>query len=161
MKNRKRNRKKGFDYSSENIYFITICCKHRLLQFGKVVQQQMQLNVFGEIVEKQIEWLHDTYPYFELHNAVVMPNHIHLLFEINTRLTENDIKIKTVSELMGALKTTSSKQIHLFGNMEFEWQRSFHDHIVRNADSYDSIYGYISENPERWEDDIHNCREEE
>jgi len=41
----------------------------------------------------------------------------------------------------------------LFGNMNFEWQRSFHDHIVRDADSYDSIYNYITDNPARWNED--------
>jgi len=37
--------------------------------------------------------------------------------------------------------------------MNFEWQRSFHDHIVRDADSYDSIYNYITDNPARWNED--------
>lgn len=73
--------------------------------------------------------------------------------ETEQRANDNVIKIKPVSELMGALKTTSSKQIHLFGNMDFRWQRSFYDHIVRDADRYDNIYRYISENPARWEDD--------
>jgi putative transposase len=136
--------------------------------FGKIVNNQMELNVFGEIVEDQIIWLENQYPYIEMHNSVVMPNHIHLLFEINAqnvlhertghdlslRERNADIKIKSVSELIGAFKTTASKQIHLFGNMDFEWQRSFHDHIVTDADRYDSIYNYITDNPARWDDDI-------
>ena len=36
MKNRKKNRKLGFDYSSEAIYFLTICCKNREYHFGKI-----------------------------------------------------------------------------------------------------------------------------
>ena len=85
MKNRKRNRKKGFDYTSNNIYFITICCKYRIHHFGKIDNNQMDMNVFGEIVEDRITWLENQYPYVEMHNSVVMPNHIHLLFEINAQ----------------------------------------------------------------------------
>lgn len=156
MKNRKRNRLKGFDYSSECIYFITICTKNMILQFGTVENKEMHLNSNGEIVDTQIEWLQEQYPYFQLHNAQVMPNHIHLLFEINARRTDPGMKIKSVSQLIGALKTTSSKQIHLLGNACFEWHRSFHDHIVRNGDSYENIYRYISDNPARWDNDTHN-----
>lgn len=168
MKSRKRNRKKGFDYTSNNIYFVTICCKYRIHYFGQIVNDEMKLNTYGKIVEAHIMWLENQYPYLEMHNTVVMPNHVHLLFEINPRNgfknrtghdlslqeTGADMNIKSVSELMGAFKTTSSKQIHLHGNMDFEWQRSFHDHIVRDADRYDSIYNYITNNPARWLDDV-------
>jgi len=123
----------------------------------------MKLNIFGEIVEEQINWLENQYPYVEMHHSVVMPNHVHLLFEINPHIpgtglslqeTGADIKIKSVSELMGALKTTSSKQIHLYGNMDFGWQRSFYDHIVTNPNRYEFIYNYITNNPSQWENDI-------
>ena len=33
------------------------------------------------------------------------------------------------------------------------WQRSFHDHIIRNRDDYNEIFKYISENPMRWYSD--------
>ena len=63
------------------------------------------------------------------------------------------VKIKSLSELMGAYKTTSSKKIHLSGNHVFQWQRSFHDHIIRNEESYNLITDYIATNPEHWEKD--------
>ena len=62
-------------------------------------------------------------------------------------------KIKSLSELTGAHKTTSSKYIHLVGLTEFRWQRSFHDHIIRNHESYQNIVNYIETNPERWVND--------
>ena len=46
-----------------------------------------------------------------------------------------------------------SKEIHLLGNIDFSWQRSFHDHIVRSENSYENIYNYITNNPENWEKD--------
>lgn len=57
---------------------------------------------------------------------------------------------------MGAYKTTSSKQIHQLGNDNFNWQRSFHDHIVRDAKRYDNIFNYINDNPARWNEDVFN-----
>lgn len=54
------------------------------------------------------------------------------------------------------MKTTTSKQIRLLGTTTFEWQRSFHDHIVRNSISYENIFNYITDNPKRWDKDIFN-----
>ena len=122
-------------------------------------------------------WLAEQYQYVEIHNFVVMPNHVHAIIEIATvgagrdqpvrdqpvrydlfacDLPDQDekIKIKSLSSLMGAFKTTSSKMIHQAGFVDFAWQRSFHDHIIRNEISYARINDYIDANPERWAVDI-------
>ena len=181
MKDRKRNRKLGFDYSTEAIYFLTICSKNRIHYFGKIENNKMILNEYGKITDTQIQWLEQQYPYFILHNYIIMPNHVHILCEISTNQFRTDSsravpttqpvpteravpteqsapirKIKSISELMGAFKTTSSKKIHLAGNDLFKWQRSFHDHIVRNDYSYQNIYNYITQNPEKWVEDTYN-----
>jgi len=54
---------------------------------------------------------------------------------------------------MGAYKTTVSKQIHLAGYKEFAWQRSFHDHIIRDEKAYERISIYIINNPNSWQQD--------
>lgn len=54
---------------------------------------------------------------------------------------------------MGAFKTKSSKLIHLAGYPDFKWQRSFHDHIIKDEKAYLNISNYIETNPERWEKD--------
>jgi REP element-mobilizing transposase RayT len=152
----------GFDYSKDAIYFITSCTKNRIHHFGEIMDGKMQLNDFGEIAKNQLEWLEKQYPYIELHNYIVMPNHIHILMEINRvagsgrDLSLQNRKIKSISSIMGAYKTTTSKQIHLLENYEFSWQRSFHDHIVRNENSFNNIYNYITDNPSRWKEDTFN-----
>ena len=150
MQGRKRNRMQGFDYSADATYFVTICTKDKVHHFGKIEGGKMTLNEYGKIVENGILWLEKQYPYFELHNFVVMPNHVHILFEINRK---ENMKLKSVSSLMGAYKTTSSKQIHSLGNEVFSWQRSFHDHIVRTENRYEMIFNYITNNPENWDKD--------
>ncbi|MBU1895524.1 hypothetical protein KJ641_01485 [Patescibacteria group bacterium] len=65
-------------------------------------------------------------------------------------------KIKSISELIGAFKTTSSKLIHQNGSISFVWQRSFYDHIIRDQKSYYNIRRYIIHNPELWWRDRNN-----
>jgi REP element-mobilizing transposase RayT len=116
---------------------------------------QMILNEYGTIAEKQWYWLGEQYPYIVLHEFVVMPNHIHGIIEINrSRIISSDpIKIKPLSELIGAYKTTVSKQIHLTGFTEFQWQRSFYEHIIRDEKSFEKISDYIIINPVNWDQD--------
>lgn len=185
MRNRKRNRMLGYDYSSNGLYFVTICVKDRVRCLGSVgasragaarvgasrdlpVQDDeidgasrdlpvrsdrpiLILNNYGLIVEERIKWLANQYQYVEVHNYVVMPDHVHLIIEINrARVKVEAVKIKSLSGLIGALKTTSSKLIHNSGYSDFAWQRSFHDSIIRNLNSYYNISRYIDLNPEKW-----------
>ena len=118
----------------------------------------MKLNQFGKIVYDRMLWLAEQYQYVELHNFVVMPNHVHTIIEIkhikyDLLIQEQKIKIKSLSSLMGAFKTTSSKMIHQAGFIDFYWQRSFHDHIIRNEIAYEKISDYIDANPQKWEND--------
>ncbi|WP_246085276.1 transposase [Paucihalobacter ruber] len=113
----------------------------------------LKLNQFGFIVESQIKWLANQYPYIEIHNYVVMPDHVHLIIEIDrSRVKDEELKIKSLSSLIGALKTTSSKLIHGSGFENFVWQRSFHDSIIRNSKAYYNISRYIDLNPKKWID---------
>lgn len=147
---RKKLRLSHTDYSADGVYFITSCCKNRIHHFGNIKNGKMFFTKAGEIAQQQFIWLENQYSYLIIHNVVIMPNHIHVLLEIDRSKANGDCKIKSVSSLMGAYKTTSSKLIHLSGNLEFEWQRSFHDHIVRNQQSYENIYQYITDNPIKW-----------
>lgn len=189
MKRRKRNRMLGYDYSSNNLYFVTICVQDRKCCFGSVGtgrdlsvhaflsvpaplpedelhsnlqikskesnNQLMILNQLGQIACKQLQWLEEQYEYVVLHSSIVMPNHVHAIIEIDSRLvSDSTMKIKSLSELVGAYKTTSSKLIRRSGFESFAWHRSFHDHIIRNEQSYNRIMNYIITNAERWKADV-------
>jgi len=141
----KPNRLKGFDYSSDRIYFVTSVVKNRISCFGVLEDGTIKLNQFGEITMQQMRWLPEQYPYVRLHEFVIMPDHVHALIEIDQ--TRFKGKIKSLSELMGAFKTRSSKFIRLAGLNDFQWQTSFHDRIVRNHGEIDHITKYIRDNP--------------
>jgi len=70
--------------------------------------------------------------------------------------SDKKTKIKSISELIGAFKTTSSKIIHQQYLPRFAWQRSFHDHIIRNEKEYAQIYKYVQMNPVLWNRDRNN-----
>ena len=154
-----RNRLKGYDYSQSNYYYVTICTDNRKEWFGEIENNQILLNYHGRIVQQQWQWLAKQYSYIELDEYVVIPNHIHGILIIN-KWTGHDlslqIRIKSLSSLIGAFKTTSSKLIHQNGLYDFTWQRSFHDHIIRNDKSLDNIREYIRNNPATWNDDEEN-----
>jgi len=123
----------------------------------KSSQKIMKLNSFGEIVKAQLNWLENQYQYVVMHAKVVMPNHVHAILEIDRSLvSDKELKIKSLSELVGALKTTSSKLIRKSGFLEFKWKRSFHDHIIRNDKAYQNISDYIQNNPSKWDNDTLN-----
>src|SRR5262245_45788336 len=55
-RHRRSTRLKGFDYSSVGAYFVTIVAWHREYMFGEIVNNEMRLNSYGEIIQKW--WRH-------------------------------------------------------------------------------------------------------
>ena len=53
---RRSVRLKGFDYSQEGMYFVTICVQDQECLFGKVKNGEMILNEAGKMVKKW--WLY-------------------------------------------------------------------------------------------------------
>ena len=167
---RKRNRLAGYDYSTPGYYFVTICTKGMLEYFGCIQNREMLLNDKGRIVQDRIRWLENHFEYIKIIKSVVMPNHVHFIIQIIDDVdvgTGRDLsdkktgttpelslhKIKSISELVGAFKTMSSKLIHQSGLNEFQWQRSFYDHIIRNDEELIRISDYIEKNPLMWKQD--------
>ena len=112
----------------------------------------------GETLVEQWNWLHKQYLNITLDQFVVMPNHFHGIITIvgTGRDLSLQPKTKSLSELVGALNTTSSKRIHQLGMPSFQWQRSFYERIIRHDDELRRIREYIQTNPLRWELDIEN-----
>ena len=80
---RRSIRLKGYDYSADGLYFITICTKDKNHYFGRVIDGKMILNERGQIVNN--EWLNTInirQGEVILHDYIVMPNHFHAIVEI-------------------------------------------------------------------------------
>jgi putative transposase len=148
MSERKLLRLPGFNYSASRYYFFTICVKGHAHSFGSIEKKSMHLSHSGIIAFEQWVWLGAQYPYIDLISFIIMPDHVHGIIYIKSG--HPYLKIKPLPELIGAYKTTVSKRIHQAGNVEFKWQKSYHDHIIRNIRSLNRIKHYIETNPENW-----------
>ncbi len=164
LKNRKRNRLEGYDYTLPGYYFVTICSNDKIEWFGKINDGKMELNGSGQIIQQQWQWLKHQYPYVDLDEFMVMPNHMHGILILNNyvgnghdrSVHERSLRVKSVSSLIGAFKTTSSKLIHQNNLPAFKWQKSFYDHIIRKDESLQNIREYIINNPVNWLEDEDN-----
>ena len=145
--NRKPTRIPGYDYSMQNYYFITICTHEKMCIFGSA----SQLNELGQIVAEELRALPNHYQYIRLDNCIVMPNHIHMIIAVEG---ENNISINYV---VGLFKSGVSKRIHTLQPSLKVWQRSFHDHIIRNQKEYETIWQYVTYNRQKWQDDCYYC----
>jgi len=65
---------------------------------------------------------------------------------------KNPMFHENISKIIRWYKGRCSFEIRKI-HADFGWQSRFHDHIIRNANSFENIQNYIQENPERWEND--------
>jgi len=143
LRTRKTNRLKEFEYDANRCYFITICTKEMFQLFGNIKDGKMYLSEVGEIVKNEIDILAQTYESVFVNNSIVMPNHVHLIIKISTLETAPKIS-QIINQWKRAISIKS----------EFSpWQKLYHDHIIRNRDSYQRISDYIDNNVINWSDD--------
>ena len=79
---RRSIRLKGYDYSREGLYFITLCCQNRQHFFGTIKNGEVKLSKAGYIVQEEWERTPDKRPNTALHAYIIMPNHFHAIVEI-------------------------------------------------------------------------------
>lgn len=151
----KKIRLDGYDYSESGAYFITICTKNRheiLWNVGEDIirpDKSYQLSEYGRFIDKAIVSISKHYRNVFVDKYVIMPNHVHIILI----LSQDSGRIisaptKEISIIIGQMKRWVSQQIGIP-----LWQKSFHDHIIRNEREYQKISKYIDENPSIWKDD--------
>jgi len=173
--NRRSIRLKGYDYSQPGAYFVTICTHNRACLFGDIINGQMILNNYGEIVDN--EWIKtaEIRKNIILDEFIVMPNHVHGIIIIDNdaycRVTvHHDPTINraptqyecfgkptsnTIPTIIRSLKSTITKQINIIRNTPNVpvWQRNYYEHVIRNENELNRIRQYIIDNPVKWEND--------
>ena len=198
---RRSIRLKGYDYSQAGAYFITICCQDRECRFGKIENDEMILNKYGQIAYDEWLKLPERFSNFELDVFQIMPNHMHGIIVLNDVMVNGQPQQKgqpqgiaptvaesnvgagftpahhtetiktnaTVGDIVGAYKSLVANgclDIHkqkwagvnratarVTPTMGKIWQRNYHEHIIRNEQSNQTISNYIINNPSKWNDD--------
>ena len=183
---RKNIRLNGYDYSKNGLYFVTICTKNKqeilwsvcvgdgvldvpnrdndksnqndVLLCCAYEMGEIGLSEYGQIVDRQIKEMNHIYSKVKIKQYVIMPNHIHFIIKINSSGEVANGTSRTPSPtnavipaFVSAFKRFINKQVGF--NI---FQRSYHDHIIRNESEYKTISKYINENPQKWEEDCYN-----
>ena len=157
LSQRRPTRLRNYDYSNTGYYFVTICTHNRKNLLSNIIVGEglplPQLTIQGEIANKYILLVSKKYPSVKMDKYIIMPNHIHIIMCIDNNGRGNPSP--TISNVIGWLKYNITKQINrkynTIGTNVF--QRSFHDHIIRDKNDYLKIWNYIDTNPQKWEDD--------
>ena len=154
---RKNIRLKGYDYSSDGFYFITICSQNRRKILSEIVGQGLApaeciLTNIGKIAGEQLLALESRYPTIKVHKYVIMPNHIHAIIAIDNTAAGASPR-PTLSDVICAYKSTTSRLCKIAGYKEKLFQNSFYDHIIRGESDYREIWEYIDCNIEKWKYD--------
>ena len=149
---RKPTRLKRYDYSTPGAYFVTVCTHNKEcilsdINVGEGLRAlpSNKLTQIGEEVEKSIQYINDNYDGVLIEKYIIMPNHIHLIVVLENSEGHGSPPLQSV---IGQLKSFTTNK---FGNIL--WQRSFHDHVIRNRNDYLKIWEYIDTNGLKWKTD--------
>lgn len=165
---RNTNRLAHYDYATIGAYFITVCVQYRRCLFGEVIDEEMQVNKFGEMVEACWHKIPVHFKEVSVDEFVVMPNHIHGILFINDRIGDMNnivgarhaLPLRKVSlgTIVGSFKSATTKSINELRGAASEklWQRNYYEHVIRNDEGLNRVREYILLNPLKWNLDKEN-----
>ncbi len=170
MHRRQSMRLNKHDYSKAGAYFITICTKNKHPFLGSIesgILKQTPAAVSIQCIWKQIP---GQFPFVELGEFIVMPNHIHGIIIIHEHVVgarliaplrkpnqipggfagnNNPMFNQNLSRIIRWFKGRCSYEIRK-SDSSFEWQRNYYDHIIRDTESFERICKYIRNNPKKY-----------
>ena len=159
---RKPNRLRGYDYDRPGAYFITFCTQNRRCVLSRIVgggahdAPRVELTELGKIVDKYIR-SGNRMEHISVDKYVIMPNHVHILLSVTgtdcERAPNGTSRAPSpTNQLVPRFVSTLKRFCHAEMGQKL-FQRSFHDHVIRNEADYREIWQYIDGNPGKWEED--------
>lgn len=152
--NRQSLRKKGWDYTNEGAYFVTVNTRLGRPLFGTIVNGQMALNEVGRVAEKCWRAIPEHFPSVELDEFIIMPNHMHGVLNLCPVGAEE--RAVSLGDVVGAYKSAVSRILRRGGQLPARalpagasavWHRNYWDVIIHDAKALASIRRYIRNNP--------------
>ena len=141
---------KGYDYTRDGAYFVTICTQERLRIFGTIVVGDMQLNECGQEVAHCWAWLAEQYPYVCLDEWIVMPDHTHIV-TIPHKLSVEDV--------VGYLKRAGTRKLNALdlhplkdfrkrdGSIPTPWVENGWNRFLNDWHAVKDAIDYVGRNP--------------
>jgi putative transposase len=147
------------------MYFVTFCTVSRDPFLSRIVDGQVRLLPAGRRVEETWTAVLANARHAELVALVIMPNHVHAIVALDIprrgripRSSDADApalgtgRRSSLLSLIGTVKSYAAAAINRDRNTPSArvWQRSFHDHIIRDAADLLAHLRYIERNPQSW-----------
>ena len=163
---RRSIRLKGYDYSSEGAYYVTIVTYQRDCLFGEIMNKEMILNEFGKIADECWRGIPEHFTFVELGAYVVMPNHVHGIIIIRRGTIYRAPTVEqfqkpvagSIPTIIRTYKAAVTRRIGREHNATGIWQRNYYEHIIRNEKDLQNKSDYINANPSLWDEDDNNPR---
>jgi putative transposase len=121
--------RRGRFSQSASCYFLTLTTHGR--------RTGLNALIIASVIKREITALEQDGSW-QLHAAVIMPDHLHLLVTLGRRLT--------LGQAMGRLK---AKTASILAEACLRWQGNYFDHQLRPNDLIDDVMLYIFLNPYR------------
>ena len=179
MGDRHQFRAKWHNYAM-GIYFVTICTHNRAHILGHISHDNITLSGIGLVAQQCILEIQQHHHSAELLNYVVMPNHIHIILKVEEQQSSSikesanmgclhapkhkepcgdfhhNSKLGTIIGSFKAAVTRSLRTANIDAYQQKTpiWQPRYHEHIIRDRESYDKIMAYIDNNVRTWQ---HDC----
>jgi putative transposase len=174
---RRSVRLSNYDYAQAGAYFVTICTHARRLFFERGTVREIAERCWLEIPRHFL--------IVTLDEWVIMPNHVHGIIVITNSNNERDdlnaphrrgvqLNAPTVSRdpanrhslisphrnTLAVIVRTYKAAVTTFcrkeGHSDFQWQRNYYEHIIRDAAELNRTRQYIMDNPTHWNQDEHH-----
>ena len=181
-------RLKSRDYGEAGLYFVTINTKNHQCYFGDINPEPQNVNpepqnlasepqnlasepqnlaalqatTIGRIAQEYWAEIPQHFPFVELGEFVIMPNHVHGIIRIKTQQAAqhapdgNEVRTgkfapqsKNLGSIIRGFKA-GVKSYATRNQIEFEWQTRYYDRIIRDDEALFSISRYIRNNPKKW-----------
>ncbi len=168
--NRRSIRLRGYDYSRQGAYFVTLRVHGDEPLFGYIEDGAMILSEIGQIAEAYWREIPGHFRNVELDEFIVMPDHVHGIIIIEGGETPpqqrrrgevaspesevaSPIQRPTLGQIVAYYKYQTTKKINQIHNTPGNrfWQRNYYERIIRRHEDINNVRRYIMNNPLKWE----------
>jgi hypothetical protein len=110
LHHRQSIRLRGYDYTQQGAYFVTICTYERVCLFGDVMNGVLQFSRFGEIAIRCWQAIPEHFQDVHLDEFIVMPNHVHGILVLTDNSKDTALSLGARPKLVPLQSNNSANQ---------------------------------------------------
>jgi putative transposase len=142
------SRLRGWDYGGAGAYFITICTYRRQPLFGEIAAEHVLHTALGAMVQHTLDKIVLEHAGLQMHASVVMPDHVHAVFE-HVVPSKSGLAIDLIVRKFKGQVSHHAYGTELVTRQQSLWQRGFFDRVIRSEQEFEALVRYVETNPLR------------